>query len=92
MIGFVRCDCSLFDVHSLKEKRSILKSVITRLKQRLNVSVAELDFQDAWQRTAIGIAVVANTRKRAEQELHKAIKMVERDARVEIIRIEFEWL
>lgn len=92
MIGFVRCDCSLYDVHSLKEKRSIIKSIIARLKQRFNVSVAELDFQDVWQRTVIGIAVVANSRKRAEQELQKALEMIESNTRIEMIEIEYEWL
>lgn len=92
MIAFVRCDCSLYDVHSLKEKRSIVKSITARLRQRFNVSVAELDYHDVWQRTMIGIAVVSNSRKRAEQELHKAIKLIEKDLTVEIINAEYEWL
>lgn len=82
----------LHDVQSLKEKRSIIKSIVTRLKQRFNVSVAELDFQDVWQRAMLGIAVVTNSRKKAEQELQKAIKMIESDTRIEIIEIEYEWL
>lgn len=92
MIGFVRCECSLYDVHSLKEKRSIVKSITARLKQRFNVSVAELDNQDVWQRTTFGIAVVSNTRKRTEQELQKVIKMIESDSRIEVIETDYEWL
>lgn len=92
MIGFVRCECSIYDSQSLKEKRSVIKSITARLKQRLNVSVAELNYQDLWQRTMIGVAVVANSQKRAEQELQRAIKIIESNDRIEIIDTEYEWL
>ncbi len=92
MIGFVRCDCTLYEVQSLKEKRSVVKSITTRLKQRFNISVAELEHQDLWQRTTLGIAVVAVSKVRAEQELQKAIKLIDSHEQVEIIQTGFEWL
>lgn len=92
MIGFVRCDCTLYEVQSLKEKRSVVKSITARLKQRFNISVAELEHQDLWQRTTLGIAVVAVSKVRAEQELQKAIKLIDSHEQVEIIQTRFEWL
>lgn len=92
MIGYVQCDCSICNVHSLKEKRSVIKSVVTKIKQRFNVSIAELDHHDKWQRATIGIAVVANSQKRAEQELQKVIKTIESHHLIEVIHIEYEWL
>ena len=92
MIGFVRCQCIIYHTHSLKEKRGIIKSLIVRMKQQLNVSTAELDFHDVWQRTEFGIATVAVDRKRAEQELQKALNMIDSDERLEVTNIEFEWL
>lgn len=92
MIGYVRCECSLFNIHSLKEKRSVVKSVITKIKQRLNVSIAEIDDNDNWHRATIGIAAVSNSQKKAEQELQKALKMLESHYQIEVMKMEFEWL
>lgn len=92
MIGYVRCECSLFNVHSLKDKRSVVKSVIAKIKQRYNVSIAEIDDNDNWHRATIGMAVVANSQKKAEQELQKALKILEANYQVEVIKLEFEWL
>ncbi|PWA13545.1 DUF503 domain-containing protein [Pueribacillus theae] len=92
MIGYVLCECLIYDVQSLKEKRSVVKSIISRLKQRFNLSVAEIDYHDIWQRTAFGIAVVAISQTRAEQELQKAIKLIDADERIEITKTIYEWL
>lgn len=92
MIGYVRCECSLFDIHSLKEKRSVVKSVITKIKQRFNVSIAEIEDNDNWHRATIGIAIVSNSRKKAEQELQKALKLLESHYQIEVTHLEFEWL
>ena len=62
IVGLVACECMIYDAHSLKEKRAVLQRVMTRLKQKFNVSVAEVDFQDMWQRTKIAIAVVSSAR------------------------------
>ncbi len=46
--------------HSLKEKRRILKSIISRLRNQFNVSVAEVDDQDLWQLATLGVSCVGN--------------------------------
>lgn len=92
MIGYVRCKCVIYDAQSLKQKRSVVKSITTRLKQRLNVSVSELRYHELWQQTELGIVTIAVDRKRAEQELQKAIKLVDFDERIEIIEAVYEWL
>lgn len=92
MIGYLRCKCIIYDAQSLKQKRSVVKSVTTRLKQRLNVSVSELRYHELWQQTELGIVTIAVDQKRAEQELQKAIKIVDNDERMEIIETIYEWL
>ncbi|TLS37371.1 DUF503 domain-containing protein [Pseudalkalibacillus caeni] len=92
MIGFVRCECIIYDAHSLKEKRSVLKSVITRIKQQYNVSVAELDHHDVWQRTEIGIVSLSTNRTGAEKELQRAIGMIESRPEIELANTVYEWL
>lgn len=47
-------------VHSLKEKRSVVKKISTKIKQNFNVSIAEIDNHDVWQTATLGIAVVSN--------------------------------
>jgi len=74
IIGLAECECMIYDAHSLKEKRAVLQRILTRLKQKFNVSVAEVGFQDVWQRTTIAIVVVTSTRVNTEHELNNALK------------------
>jgi uncharacterized protein YlxP (DUF503 family) len=62
IVGVAECECMIYDAHSLKDKRAVLQRILTRLKQRFNVSVAEVDYQDTWQRTKIAIAVVTSSK------------------------------
>jgi uncharacterized protein YlxP (DUF503 family) len=70
---------------SLKQKRAILRSLKDKLRGRHNLSVAETDHQDTWQRAEICAAVVSSDRRRAQQVLSRADALVESDARVRII-------
>ena len=92
IVGVAECECMIYDAHSLKDKRAVLQRIITRLKQRFNVSVAEVDFQDVWQRTKIAIAVVTSTRTATEQELQKALKLIDSFPEIERTITEIEWL
>jgi uncharacterized protein YlxP (DUF503 family) len=91
LIGAVTVECLIYDTQSLKEKRSVLKSIITKLKQRLNVSVSETGFQDLWQRTEITIVTVASNRVVSEKELNKALAMIDSIPEIERTITNFEW-
>lgn len=84
MILSAEVECILHDGHSLKEKRSVIKPLITKLRQRHNISVAELDHHDVWQRTKLGIAIVANERVHAEQVMQCVLEDI--DANYELER------
>lgn len=71
--------------HSLKEKRHVVKSVKDRIGARFNVSVAEVDFQDLWQRGALGVAVVATDGYAARRALEEVIRFVRKDARLSLL-------
>ena len=71
IVGLVACECIIYDAHSLKDKRAVLQRIMTRLKQKFNISVAEVDFQDTWQRTKIAIAVVSSARKSSRNRIAK---------------------
>lgn len=51
---------------SLKDKRSTISSITTRIGRRFNISISEVAFQDRWQRSVLGFAAVCNTYSEAE--------------------------
>lgn len=61
-IGWIEFDVLLGDVHSLKEKRSVVRPVLAELKRRFDVSVAEAGLQDQYRRALIGVGLVAADR------------------------------
>ena len=62
---------------SLKDKRTIVKSLKDRLHNRFNVSVAETAHQDLWQRAELTVCVVSNERGHAESVLREADRLVD---------------
>ncbi|MGG3843116.1 DUF503 domain-containing protein [Anoxybacillus kestanbolensis] len=91
MIGYVECECIIYDVQSLKEKRAVLQRVVTRLKQKYNISVAEVDYQNVWQRTKLGIVAVTAERTATEQELQRALQFIDSFPEIERTVTTFEW-
>ncbi|MBA3925396.1 DUF503 domain-containing protein [Listeria rustica] len=67
MIRYVESEWFLQTPQTLKEKRAILKRVLTRAGQKFNISIAEIGFQDKWQRALIGFAVVSEFHDQAEK-------------------------
>jgi len=64
-------------VMSLKEKRSVIKPMLSRIRKQFNVSAAEIDLQDKWQTTCISIATVTNSSTHAQQTINTVIKWIE---------------
>jgi uncharacterized protein YlxP (DUF503 family) len=92
MIGLAECECIIYDAHSLKDKRAVLQRILTRLKQKFNVSVSEVDYQDVWQRTKIAIVTVASAKVSAEIELQNALKLIDSFPEIERTITALEWL
>jgi hypothetical protein len=76
IVGVIVWELHLMASRSLKDKRSVLKSLKDRLHQRFNVSVAETAHQDLWQRAEITAAVVSTDRHHAESVLREADRLV----------------
>lgn len=72
----VTWDLHLNGCRSLKDKRRVIKSLKDRLHQRFNVSVAETDHHDLWQRAELACCVVAADRRQAESVLGSADQLV----------------
>jgi uncharacterized protein len=75
-IGVITFELRFDDAHSLKDKRHYVKGLKDRLRAKFNVAVAEIGYQDAWQRGLVAAVTVSAERPYAEQLLQK----VEREA------------
>jgi uncharacterized protein YlxP (DUF503 family) len=74
-------------VLSLKEKRSMLKSLLSRLRQRFNISVAEVGEQDKWQLSLIAVACVSADSAMAHQLTEQVLHFIERADNIEVVRV-----
>ncbi|PLT34171.1 DUF503 domain-containing protein [Bacillus sp. V5-8f] len=92
MIGSAEFECIIHDAQSLKEKRAVLQRVMTRLKQKFNISVAEVEYQDVWQRTKLAIVTVASSRGATERELQNALQFLDSFPELERTITDIEWL
>lgn len=61
VVGVLRLDLHLHGVHSLKEKRGVVRRLLARCRNRYPVSAAEVGHQDLWQRSLLGIAIVSSS-------------------------------
>jgi uncharacterized protein len=83
IVGTCRIELFLPNNGSLKDKRRSLNSVKEKLKNKFNVSVAEIDGHDLWQRTVLGMALVGNEKRHVNEVLDKAIEQIRRTPLVE---------
>jgi uncharacterized protein YlxP (DUF503 family) len=90
-IGILRIRLRLQQNASLKDKRQVVKSITARMKNRFNVSVAEVADNDKWQLATLGISCVSNDGRYTDEVLAKVKSFVD-DSRydAEIIEIEQE--
>ena len=75
-------------VSSLKEKRRLIKSLLDKINNKYNVAIAEIDSQDLWQRSMIGIVSVSNSRKPIERTFTSLIELVDQKAGIELMKTE----
>ncbi|WP_188205848.1 DUF503 domain-containing protein [Alkalibacillus aidingensis] len=92
MIGYAYVECLLYDVHSLKEKRSIIKQTMHQIRHKFNASITEMNYHDVWQRTAFGIAIVSREKVSAEQQLQQVIDLIDQRTDLDVTIIDYEWL
>jgi uncharacterized protein len=65
------------DIHSLKGKRQVLKSLKDKLRNRFEVAVAEVDHHDVWQRATLAVAYVSHDGRHANAVVAKAVDFIE---------------
>lgn len=86
-----------FDLHipqsrSLKAKRAAIKPIVEGLRNRFRLSVAEVGFQNQWQRAEIAVAVVAESEHRVRELLDAAERFVAGAPEIELLEVRTSWL
>jgi uncharacterized protein YlxP (DUF503 family) len=79
-IGVARLEHFIPESSSLKDKRHVLRAVVDGVRRKFNVSIAEVAYQDLWQRAAIGIACTSETAGQCRKVLQEVEKAVGRAA------------
>ena len=84
-VGIYQVELFIPESNSLKSKRFIIKSIKTRIRNKFNVSIAEVDSNDKWQRATLGVAAVANDKKMIDSIFSQIKNLITADVRVELI-------
>ena len=90
LVGVMTRQMYMHGIASLKEKRSIVKSVIGRLSSRFNISISEVDHQDTRGSAVLGIAVVSNDARFIDQQLDAILTFMRNDGRFYLGQVERE--
>ncbi|MEB3023966.1 DUF503 domain-containing protein [[Mycobacterium] crassicus] len=86
-IGWLEFDLLLGDVHSLKQKRSVVRPIVAELQRKFNVSAAETNSADLHRRTGIGVAAVSGDRGHLVDVLDAAERLVAARPEVELLSV-----
>ena len=92
IVGLCTVELFIPDGHSLKDKRRILQSLKTRVRDKFNVSVAEVGEQDLWQKAILGLACVANETAHVNQVLDQVVNLIRVVPTVQLVRSHIELL
>jgi uncharacterized protein len=85
VVGVLRLDLRLGDVHSLKEKRSVVRPIVAELRRRYQVAAAESGDADRHRHAEIGVAVVSSTHQHAVEVLEQCERLVAGRPDIELV-------
>ena len=77
-VGLLTLELHIPDAQSLKDKRQVLRSLKDKLRRDFNVAVAEMEHQDSWQRSVVGIVTISNEEKHLREVLQKVLDEADR--------------
>ncbi len=92
VIGLLRVEVHYPESGSLKTKRFTLRSLTDRIRKRFNVSFAEVEYQDLWQRSVLAAVTVNTDKKHADSALSKILDLLEREGDLQVTGVQTEFL
>lgn len=84
-VGAARVDFMVPGSTSLKEKRKVVRSMVAAVGAKFNVAVAEVEYQDLWQRAAVGVSCVANSSFHAKKVLREVERFIRGRYEIEVV-------
>ncbi|UCD70509.1 MAG: DUF503 domain-containing protein, partial [Syntrophobacterales bacterium] len=92
IVGICHLDVIIPENHSLKGKRQVIKKIIDRVRNRFNISIAEVGDNELWQRSKLGMSLVGNNRRFVNSYLDRVVNFIEAMNIVDIAHSELEIL
>ena len=92
VIGVLQMRIRLPESESLKEKRRVIKSITSRIRNKFNVSVSEVDCNDSWQLCTLGVVHVGSSRPYGDEVLNHVINLARAVKQIEVIDVTLEFL
>ncbi|MFY9271077.1 MAG: DUF503 domain-containing protein [Candidatus Manganitrophaceae bacterium] len=92
VVGLCVIELYLPENRSLKGKRQVLQSMKTKIKNRFNVAIAEVDEQDLWQKAVLGVTTIANDKRFVNEVMDKVVGFISSCPEVQMIRHRLELL
>ena len=89
LIGLCTIELQVPGSASLKDKRQVIRSVVTRLRQDFNVSVAEVGHQDSWQLATLGVAAVSSDRRCLQRLMSRIVRRIEKQS-ADLVLLDYE--
>lgn len=89
-IGLLTVRLDISAAQSLKDKRQVVKSLLTRIRDKFNVSAAEVDDLDLWQRATLAFAIVSNDPAHNDRVLENVVSLIEREPQCAVLVVERE--
>lgn len=91
VVGILTFEIIIYSSSSLKEKRFVVKSIKDKLKNKYNISIAEIGYMDKWQRAEIGIVTIGNEYSYVEKSLKKIFNYLDNWSEFEITNYNFDY-
>lgn len=92
IVGILTVDFMIPGSNSLKDKRQVVKSVVDTVRNKFNVSAAELESLDSWRRAVIGVACISNDKEVANTLLNRVLASIESNPRLSVTDCQLEFI
>lgn len=91
VVGILTLELYLPDNQSLKEKRMVLQRIKDNVRRRFNVSVAEVDGHETWQRSSLGVAGIGSDRRYVNGQLSQVVEWMQQQRGLELTDYALAW-
>jgi len=88
VVGLCTIELQIPESASLKDKRRVLKSVVSRVRQKFNVSIAEVDHQDSWQLATLAVVCVSADARYVQGLLERVVSFIE-GAHLDLVLLDY---